>query len=185
MVKPVLTRLLRRYPDRLTLRFWGMIHPDLARLPNVEFRQEKFASYPDFARFFSIQDCDLFIAPLRDSLFNRCKSPIKFLEYSARAIPGVYSRIAPYTSIIVHGENGFLAGSEDDRDVFLSRLIENPGLRQKMGWAARQTVANQFLMSRHAHEWGTIYRTALSAQIPTAEGKALEALQLEQWLREN
>jgi hypothetical protein len=32
-----------------------------------------------------------------------------------------------------------------------------------MGQAAKQTVLDHFLMSKHAHEWGTVYRAALAA----------------------
>lgn len=163
LVTPTLMRLLRRYHGRVQLRFWGLLPPELEGIDGVEFRSERFPNYLEFASFFSGQNCDLFIAPLQDSRFNRCKSPIKFLEYSALGIPGIYSRIAPYSSIVVDGVNGLLAGDEYEWDDKLNLLVENPKLRRQLGQAAHGTIEKYFQMSHHAHEWGTIYRAALAA----------------------
>jgi glycosyltransferase involved in cell wall biosynthesis len=165
LVMPLLSRLLLRYRDRLHLRFWGVCPPELEGLPNVEFRAEKFPNYLEFAGYFSRQDCDLFIAPLRDNLFNRCKSAIKFIEYSSLGIPGVYSRITPYEQLVISGWNGFLAGDESEWETSLTRLIEDAEFRQQMGKAAYHSVETNWRMSQHAHEWGTIYHTALAGKL--------------------
>jgi len=107
LITPVFLRLLRRYRDKISLRFWGVLPPELEDHPNVEFRVEKFPSYIEFAQYFSRQNSDIFVAPLCNNLFNRCKSPIKFIEYSALGIPGVYSRIAPYEGVVVHCRMAF------------------------------------------------------------------------------
>ena len=52
-----------RYGERLTLRFSGVAPPEIEGLPNVEFPSEKFPHYTEFARYFSNQSCDIFIAP--------------------------------------------------------------------------------------------------------------------------
>jgi glycosyltransferase involved in cell wall biosynthesis/SAM-dependent methyltransferase len=163
LVVPILVRMLRRYRGRVQLRFWGLLPPELEGFEGVEFRSERFPNYLEFASYFSTQSCDFFIAPLRDSQFNRCKSPIKYLEYSALGIPGIYSRIAPYSSLIVEGKNGLLAGDELEWEDQLSKLIENTALRLKIGKAAREATEKYYRMSQHAHEWGTIYRSALAA----------------------
>jgi glycosyltransferase involved in cell wall biosynthesis len=166
LVAPLLTRLLLRYGDGLRLRFWGVCPPELEGLSNVEFLDEKFPNYLEFARYFSRQDCDIFIAPLRDNLFNRCKSAIKFIEYSSLGIAGVYSRIAPYEQLVISGWNGFLASDELEWETSLTKLIEDPNFRQQMGKAAYHTVDANWHMSKHAHEWGTIYHAALSGKPP-------------------
>jgi glycosyltransferase involved in cell wall biosynthesis len=166
LVTPLLTRLLLRYGDRLRLRFWGVCPPELEGLANVEFVDEKFPNYLEFAGYFSRQDCDLFIAPLRDNLFNRCKSAIKFIEYSSLGIPGVYSRVAPYEQLIISGSNGFLASDELEWEAGLTKLIEDASFRQQMGKAAFHTVDANWRMSHHAHEWGTIYHAALAGKPP-------------------
>jgi glycosyltransferase involved in cell wall biosynthesis len=159
LITPTLERLLQDYRSRIRLRFWGVLPPELEGRPDVEFVGRTFPDYTAFARYFSAQHCDVFIAPLCDNLFNRCKSPIKFLEYSALRIPGVYSRIPPYESMVVDGENGFLASAPEEWEARLRQLIEDQGLRRSMGKAALETVAGRMLISAHAHEWGETYRT--------------------------
>lgn len=167
LVTSLLQRLMLRYGERLTLRFWGVAPPEIEGLPNVEFPSEKFPDYAEFARYFSNQSCDIFIAPLRDSLFNRCKSSIKYLEYSSLGIPGVYSRIAPYSQIVISGKNGFLASDELEWEASITHLIEDHKFRQQVGQAAYRTVTKNWLLSQHSYEWGMIYRSALASRANT------------------
>ncbi len=108
------------------------------------------------------QRWDIFLAPLEDSLFNRCKSGLKFLEYSALGIPGVYSRLEPYAELVIHGENGFLAADLSEWGEFLRRLILDPELRLGIGKAAKETVANQWLLDTHAAQWQECYADVMA-----------------------
>jgi glycosyltransferase involved in cell wall biosynthesis len=125
--------------------------------PNVEWTQVGLVSYQQFAEYFQEQIFDICIAPLRDNLFNHSKSSIKFLEYSALGIPGVYSRITPYKGVIEEGVNGFLATSLAEWEEHLVRLIENEELRTAMGASAQESVARDWLLSNHAQEWQSVY----------------------------
>jgi hypothetical protein len=102
-----------------------------------------------------------FLAPLQDIFFNRCKSPLKFLEYSALGIPGVFSRIAPFEHVVDHGDNGFLASTQEEWVGYLSQLIQDPGLRHRVGLSARQTVRDKWLLSQHAHDWAATTASAI------------------------
>lgn len=168
-----LAQLLDGYQKRLLLRFWGAEPPDLLRShAQVEWQPVKMDSYAEFAAYFTQQSCDLFVAPLVDSKFNRCKSAIKFLEYSSLGVPGVYSRIAPYQTVIEDGQNGFLASTNEDWERCLVQLIESPELRIRMGLHAQETVSRDWLLSQHAGEWTDAYQRAmLTAQEESAHMK--------------
>ena len=160
-VTPLLAQLLERYPDRLRLRFWCAQPPESLRShPLVEWIPVSIPNYAEFAAYFSTQTCDFFIAPLIDSEFNRCKSSIKFLEYSALGIPGVYSRTAPYQAMVQEGRNGFLATSDTEWEAHLTALIESAELRSHMGQQALHTVQQDWLLSQHADEWLQAYQQA-------------------------
>ncbi len=163
MIVSVLIKMLNKYPDKFYLRFWGLVHPELLEHPNVEYIEESFPNYSEFAQYFIKQECDVFIAPLRDNVFNRCKSSIKFLEYSALGVPGIYSMLPPYATDVVHGTNGFLASNPKQWEECLIRLLSDRKLRSRMGQEARQTVIQHKLLSNHAHEWGTVYRSAIAS----------------------
>jgi glycosyltransferase involved in cell wall biosynthesis len=157
----VLRDLLEQYGDKIALRFWGIQPPSEVRgLHNVEWIPLHLLSYTQFVEYFAAQTCDIFFAPLSDSHFNQSKSPLKFLEYSALGVPGVYSHIAPYETVVNHGENGLLASTASDWAGCLRQLIDNPALRFRMGIQAYQTVTQNWRLSKHAHEWREVYLKA-------------------------
>jgi Glycosyl transferases group 1 len=134
----------------------------------VEWTPVNIDHYANFIQLFARQKVDIWIAPLRDNLFNRCKSQIKFLEYSYHAIPGVYSRLETYTSVVEDGVNGFLAGSLDEWKARLDKLIESAELRQKLGRAAQKTVRERWMLEQHAQAWAQAYQQVrtLTSQPP-------------------
>jgi GT2 family glycosyltransferase/glycosyltransferase involved in cell wall biosynthesis len=157
-VAPVLVKIAHRYADQVVFRFLGAHIPvDLSSLPNVVWSPSETYDYAKFAGSFSNQEYDIFIAPLCDNLFNRCKSPIKYLEFSAQGAPGVYSNLDAYSCVVRHGENGFLASGLDEWLEYITRLIESPELRFEMGQQALETVRANWLLSQHADCWVQVY----------------------------
>lgn len=158
-ILPVLQHLIVRYKEKVILRFWGGEPPlQIRDLSNVEWIPLSLPDYPKFVSTFSQQEGDIFIAPLMDTFFNQCKSSIKFLEYSTLGVPGVYSHILPYQEVIRHGENGFLAGDNEEWETCLTKLIESPELRCSMGALAQQTVQEKWMLSQNAGLWKDFYQ---------------------------
>ena len=54
---------------------------------------------------------------------------------------------------ITDGENGFLVDTVEDAGDRIAQLVRDPGLRAKIGEAARETVREKFLLSRLAEGW--------------------------------
>ena len=131
-----------------------------ARLPALSSDYAGFAA--TFGASLAHNPLDIVIAPLSDNFFNRCKSSIKFLEYSACRLPGVYSRLDPYSGVVIHGENGFLAGTLEEWEKCLVELIENPELRWEMGQKALETIHKDWLIESHAGDWLEVYRRVQS-----------------------
>jgi len=129
-------------------------------LPQVEFTPHYPYSYKDFSAFFQTQSADIFIAPLVDNLFNRCKSPLKFFEYSALGAPGVFSRLETYSDTVSHGKNGLLASSLDEWTDCLIQLIENDELRFQLATHAQATIRNHWLLSQNAFRWNAAFESA-------------------------
>ncbi len=87
---------------------------------------------------------DLCLVPLEDSLFNDCKSAIKFLECGVVSVPVVASPRREFRDLIRDGETGFLAS--DDFDAWyrmLCRLRDNPGLLRKVARNAHHEVLKE------------------------------------------
>lgn len=108
----------------------------------------------------AVGDFDVWVAPYRDTAFNAAKAPTKALEAGFLGIPIVASAIEPYRKAVVHGETGFLV--EPGREYLFSRyvrqLVDDPGLRQRMGEAARDW-ASQFIMQSLNQQWEKVLTT--------------------------
>ena len=78
-------------------------------------------------------------------------------------IPCVASDAGPNRVIIEEGLNGFLAKDNDDWVSKLSRLIEDRGLREKIGVAGRKTVVERYSLKVNAPKILRIIRDVAEA----------------------
>ena len=106
---------------------------------------------------------DVAVVSLEDNLFNRCKSNIKWLEYSACGIAGVYSDLPPYNSCIRHGQTGLLVGNRvQDWFQAIDTLVTNTSLRRDMAQKARQEVLSDYtLASPRVRRYAEAYHAIL------------------------
>ncbi len=154
LILPALLDVAKRYSGKIKFHFWGLEPPsELSHSSPTEWTPVRSHKYKDFAADFQQLDADIFIAPLLDDLFNQCKSIIKFLEYGALGIPGVYSASDPYSQIVKDNLNGLLAGSLSEWAQSLSQLIEDEQLRFRLANEAQDTIRRDWLLSDHADEW--------------------------------
>lgn len=158
MLKPVYRALAMKYPGRLEFVFYGANLEFEENIPATvtNYQSETFV-YADYVKIALAQKANIAIAPLEDIPYNHCKSSIKFFEFSAMGLPGVYSRVTPYTSVVEEGVNGFTASTISEWIESLSQLIENPQLREKVVLSAQETVRRDWLLSDHAHLWRETY----------------------------
>ena len=161
MILPVFRNLIRRFPDRLEFHFWGTQPPgEFSAYPFVPWHDQITWHYPDFAAYFQTQSADIFVAPLVNNTFNKSKSSIKYLEYGSMGVPGVFSQVAPYSEVITHGENGFLASTAEEWEICLAKLIEDPELRYSLATNAQADIRYKWLLSKNAPLWLAAYQKA-------------------------
>jgi len=90
------------------------------------------------------------IAPLPDTPWERGKCGVKILQYMACGIPVVASPVGANADIVAHDVNGFLAKSTEEWAAMLRTLIADPGLREQLGAAGRETIEKHFTIQRAA-----------------------------------
>lgn len=107
---------------------------------------------------------DVWVAPYRDTAFNRAKYPTKFLESSMLGIPLIASDVEPYREVIRHGENGFLVpvGQEHEFGRQLKALADDPALRKRIGMAARAGASGSILQAVN-RQWETVLTASVGA----------------------
>ena len=91
-----------------------------------------------------LSEIDIGIMPLPNDKWAKGKCGLKGLQYMALEIPTLMSPVGVNTEIIQDGENGFLAEEEGEWVDKISRLVEDPKLREDMGNAGRATVLKHY-----------------------------------------
>jgi glycosyltransferase involved in cell wall biosynthesis len=102
-------------------------------------------------------DWQIGLAPLANNQFNRCKSPLKALEYAARGIVVVASDVEPYRGFVRHGQTGFLVQRDHEWAQYLDALVTDTDLRARMAGAAREQ-AREWTIEQHIDLWEKAYR---------------------------
>lgn len=119
----------------------------------------EFLEFRDPETYFKIMKfvrAEVGLAPLKDTPFNRSKSELKFLEYSAMGIPTVASDVKPYADIITHEENGFIATSSNEWYSSIITCLDDKKKRFPMIAAARNTIKDGYDIREMAKVWKSI-----------------------------
>lgn len=113
------------------------------RIRNVSPPETVRSSYPAFVSWVrSLNQFDIGLAPLIDTNFNRAKSGLKVLEYSALGLVSVASSLDPYLSF---GENlSSLVLSLNDEQSWYGSLNRSRILREKLSCESIQLEVQEF-----------------------------------------
>lgn len=146
-----LRSFFRKNPE-LSTHFIGVNFGHLVGRPQTRFTRWS-SNLIDYLKGL---DFDLGIAPLAANAFNRSKSDLKFLEYSAVGIPIVASDVGPYHDSVEHGVTGFLAKFPHEWSKYLNLLVKDDDLRIEIGDNARSWAESRTIQS-NIWRWDFIY----------------------------
>jgi glycosyltransferase involved in cell wall biosynthesis len=102
---------------------------------------------------------DIGVMPLPDGPYERGKCAFKLLQYMALGRPGLASPVGANLEVVTDGADGFLPGSDDAWDAALTRLIEDPALRQQVGGRARARVEAAYSLEVVADRYKNLIET--------------------------
>ncbi len=145
MFFPHLLYIMRKYPQ-VYFESCGSISKDMLHLfkdfdSEVMNRCDLLPStwtFKEYPKMMSEQKWNVGVAPLVDNAFTRCKSHIKWFDYSMFKIPTIASRVYPYfvplgeRKTIEHGETGLLVKPSEWSEA-LESLILNKTLGSELG----------------------------------------------------
>ncbi len=153
VVLPALKRLADEYRGRLSLVFLGYVPEALRGLDGIEEWQYTYA-YSEYLKRLGRLGIDIAIAPLTDEHFNFYKSNIKYVEYSASGIAGIYTRCRAYSDSVQHEVTGLLVDhKEGDWYEATKALIEDPLTRKKLAASAERDVGERFVIDKACEAW--------------------------------
>ena len=170
VVDAALREVCRKFGKRARVVFIGAKPESWQGHAHAEF-VDFLPDYAAFAARLKGLRLDIGVAPLADSAFNACKSPIKWQEFSALGMAGVYSFVPAYKDIITQGETGLLVDNVPEKWVAaLSLLIEYPEKRLEIALKAQREVLKQHALQSDMHRAVSLYRRlATSLALPAAE----------------
>lgn len=133
--------------------FWPGINPDkVIKMPWTEFKD-----YPN-----ALRQIDIGLCPLKDSLFNRSKSNLKYIELGALGIPAICSKVEPYSKTIEQGIDGILVkakGAVYKKWVdAMETLIADEKLRKRIAVNAHYKVLREYNQNLVVTQWADFYR---------------------------
>ncbi|HEY3346906.1 MAG TPA: glycosyltransferase family 4 protein [Nitrospirota bacterium] len=139
-VAPPVARVIEICPQAV-LRVVSNSYP---ALDGFDFEYKEWNADEELA---DLRSFDIGIMPLADNIWTRGKGGFKLLTYMAAGVASVASPVGINNEIIRHGENGLLAGTEDDWEKALFALVSKPELREKLGKAGRDTAVGEYSLS--------------------------------------
>ena len=145
LIKPAIKQLLKKYSN-VQLHIVGIL--DIPKDMKPFGNQIITHDYVDWDKLPAlISEVDINLAPLVDSIFNRAKSEIKWIEAALVKVPTVASKIGAFSDEVVDGETGLLATDDEWFDK-LESLILSLELRQKLAESAYRAVLENCTLSK-------------------------------------
>lgn len=138
IILPVLIKLKQQYKDKICFK---VIVDKTYTVPELDLTATAWQRQTEIQ---DLQEIDIGIMPLPDDKWAKGKCGFKGLQYMSIGISPVMSPVGVNTEIITHGENGFLAETDEQWHNALSKLIDNESFRKGVGMAAKKTIEEKY-----------------------------------------
>jgi alpha-maltose-1-phosphate synthase len=129
--------------------------------PGVEQRRGIRGYTPEWDALW--READVFVLPTRDEAFG-----MVYQEAAAAGVPAIGSRINAVPEIVEDGGTGLLVDPMDVAALIqaIRTLVDSPGLRRRMGAAARRRAEDLWPEARYAASLAELLRAAAAEGAP-------------------
>lgn len=127
-------------------------------LENVKFSSDEWSLASEAE---DLRKMQVGMVPLPVNDWNKYKFIMKAAQYMALGIVPVGTPMASNPEVIRHGENGFLAATDEEWVEYLTILVEDSELRQKMSLTAAKDAQARFSLEANAPKVIAAFRAAL------------------------
>jgi glycosyltransferase involved in cell wall biosynthesis len=160
IIKPLIDLILQRFPQAV-FEFAGVAPEGIEfgeRVRHFDYQND----YATYIRFQLNRGWRVGLAPLLDTESNRCKTDVKYREYAACGIAGIYSDVLPYQQSVTDGVTGIIVSNNTaDWIQALSTLLENPATMLQLGQNAEIDARERYSVGKVAGIWAAFFiRTA-------------------------
>lgn len=145
-IVPAISKILKNYPETQFETFGTISLPEELKIFGDRVVERKvIPKYDLFIQQLYALNWNVGLIPLEDTEFNRCKSPIKYLEYTACDIPTIASDNIVYNKII-DSNNGLLTQG-DCWEEKIELILHDPKVGQTLVQNAQQTCRQKFALT--------------------------------------
>ncbi|HYM93837.1 MAG TPA: glycosyltransferase [Chitinophagaceae bacterium] len=160
-----------------TIPYLQMLQPVLAELSksrkikllviaNKEYLMKdvdtEFIPWKEETEIEDLHRIEIGLYPIPANEWSLGKSSLKALTYMAIAIPFVATAYGTNFRIMENGVQGFLASSDEEWKQRLTELIDNVGMRRKMGREGRKRVEEMFSVKSNFSKYLQVFKTVTS-----------------------
>lgn len=157
LVRDSLKQIAQKYPNIKIIMVGYMPHSMQKDFRPEQFEFHQWVDTPAHPYRLAALDIDIAIIPIKDSIFNRSKSTIKWVEFSSLQIPCVTSYVPPYDAIQDFDDinKGIFVSNNDERCWIkgIELLINDAALRKEIGRNAREFVIKNNDINTQYHQW--------------------------------
>ena len=149
LIKNVLIKLMDKY-DFLKIRLCGELTiPIEFEKYNDRIVTSKFTDWTNLPNI--LNEIDINLAPLEDTIFNEAKSENKWTEASLCKVVTVASNVGAFHDVINNNVDGFLCNNEEEWEKVLTKLIEDDKLRKEIALNAYNRVFKDYITIYTGH----------------------------------
>jgi len=159
IIKKALLELMQKYPQVkfLITHVYQHLFFDFPEEIRKRIEPIPWMSLEQWPKGLKSIGLDIGLAPLADNMFNRAKSNLRWMEYSACGIPTIASPVKPYLCI-QDNKDGIMAKESHDWFLAMEKLVVDKELRHNIGRAAYERVNTEFNVDNNLALWVNAYR---------------------------
>lgn len=153
---------IREHPDATFVLIGSNLTEWICEVPPAQLEFWHWEGYDSHPWRLQALGIDLGLCPVINHKFNDAKSPLKWVEFGAMAVPSICSKAPPYSDYVKDGEDGWLVENTPEAwRAAIERAYNRTALRDRVGAGARTRVEQDFDIYKTAVQWNTVYRELL------------------------
>ena len=165
MIYEAVGEILKKYPQ-VTFVYSGdmKLYGKLRNFPIHRVEAHDWVNYEVYPYKLKLLNLDIGLCPVTENEFNKCKSAIKYFEYSMVGAASIASDWEPYSPVINQGLDGLLV-KPDQWFNAMEELILNKEKRERLAKNAYDNIFENHNADKKAHLWLDAYEGVLKKDI--------------------
>ena len=165
MAKDAIVETLKRYSNTKFVYFGDVRFMGLFKdAPQNQIELHPWVGHASYPYKLALLNLDIGLVPLVDNQFNRNKSAIKWMEYSAMKVMTIASDLPPHTGVLENGNTALMV-SDSGWSEALAKAVENAPLRAQIAQNAYEEVKKNHNIESKAHLWVEAYEKLMKPQL--------------------